>query len=204
MLTSILPCYVYQQYNDDPNIVAFFAALNNMQQSYLDAFNALNLPIYTQDPVSGVLLDWVALGLYGLKRPYLPAANSSTQLVGAYNTVVYNRLPYNSIGDVSSPDFVAVNDDVFRRVITWWFYKGDGTVLNIAWLKRRIERFLTGANGVDPGISSTLDISVTFTTAHDVTITLAAATTNAALFKQAMDSGILQVPFQYVFTVTLT
>ncbi|MES2048843.1 MAG: hypothetical protein V4447_10610 [Pseudomonadota bacterium] len=57
---------------------------------------------------------------------------------------------------------VLVSDDVFKRIITWHFYKGDGKVFDIRWLKRRIMRFLAGADGTDPGISQTYQISVTF------------------------------------------
>jgi hypothetical protein len=53
-------------------------------------------------------------------------------------------------------------DDVYQRVVTWAFYKGDGKVFNIRWLKRRIMRFLEGINGTDPGVNQTYQISVRF------------------------------------------
>jgi len=55
-----------------------------------------------------------------------------------------------------------VSDDVYQRCMTWALYKGDGTLFNIRWLKRRIMRFLEGANGTDPGVNQTYQISVRF------------------------------------------
>jgi hypothetical protein len=67
MQPLILKSYPYQQYQDDPNIVAFFDAYNSIAQGYMDYVLGLNLPIYTQ--LSGPLLDWVGQGLYGFQRP---------------------------------------------------------------------------------------------------------------------------------------
>lgn len=53
-------------------------------------------------------------------------------------------------------------DDVYKRVVTWAFYKGDGKVFNIRWLKRRVMRFLEGTNGADPGVDQTYQVSVRF------------------------------------------
>lgn len=47
LLESIIPAYPYTQYNDDPDIVAFFDAYNKLAQGYLDYFNNLNLPCWT-------------------------------------------------------------------------------------------------------------------------------------------------------------
>jgi hypothetical protein len=70
-LTKNLPSYVYQEYSDDDSIQGFVLAQNQIQQAFLNWFNSLNLPIYTKDPISGPLLDWVAGGLYGFLRPVL-------------------------------------------------------------------------------------------------------------------------------------
>lgn len=40
------------------------------------------------------------------------------------------------------------------------FYKGDGSHFCINWFKRRLARFIHGANGIDPPVQSTFDISV--------------------------------------------
>lgn len=69
LLESIIPAYPYTQYNDDPDIVAFFDAYNKLAQGYLDYFNNLNLPCWTSPAITGELLDWIAAGIYGESRP---------------------------------------------------------------------------------------------------------------------------------------
>lgn len=201
-LQKIIAAYLYQQYQDDEDLLAFVKVFNQMSQDYLDTFNNLELPIYTRDPVAGELLDWVAEGLYGLARPVLPTT--------------------------------AVDDDLFRRVITWHVLKGDGRVFWIRWLKRRVAQFLFGTNGVSFNVDQTYRISVIQDAAQNVTIriinnlitvqggavygapllndfaydemlyTLQPYTPipEAALLQQAMQSGILEMPFQFTFTVT--
>ncbi len=200
-VTNIIPAYLYVQYNDDPGLQALVKAYNVIAQNYLDTLNDLNLYNYTQDPVSGALLDWIAQGFFGFQRPVLPT------------------LP--------------VNDDLFRRVITWHYFKGDGLVFNIRWLKRRIQRFLYGVNGIDPPVDVTYRVSVLLDGSSAVTIRIVnnlrtviggafpgafqlntkkpdqIDTTNvvyptipeAAILQQAMQSGILETPFQFNFTV---
>jgi hypothetical protein len=55
-------------------------------------------------------------------------------------------------------------DDVFKRGITWAFYKGDGKTFTVRWLKRRLQRWLLGPNGIDPIVGQTYNISITFGT----------------------------------------
>src|ERR1035437_1654445 len=93
-LQKILPAYVYQQYSDDDNIQAFNSAFNGVAQNYLDWFNSINLPIYTGSQIAGPLLDWVAEGIYGLRRPALPyGQTSSIGLIGSWmpNTIEIGR-----------------------------------------------------------------------------------------------------------------
>lgn len=200
-LLRIIKSYLYVQYNDDPALQAFVNAFNEMAQDYLDTFNHLNLPIYSTAPVEAELLDWVAKGLYGFDRPVLP--------------------------------LTTVDDDLFRRVITWHFFKGDGMVFNTTWLKRRIMRFLFGVDGINFNVEQTYRVSVIMDASQNVairvidnfrTVTGGAffgrmgfnttkleeiTSTNvlyptipeAALLQQAMQSGVLEVPFQFVFTV---
>lgn len=167
-LTKIIPSYVYVQYNDDDDVQAFAASYNSMAQDVLDTLINLNLPIYTSDPVSGELLDWVATGLYGMPRPSLSSGKNSD--IGPFNTYEFNTLPFNVIKIVTPGDVVFTSDDIFRRILTWALYKGDGKVFNIRWLKRRVMRFLIGDNGSSPNIDQTYRISVTFGTGNQVTI----------------------------------
>jgi len=66
-LSTFPPAYPYLNFNSDPNVCAFFTALNQVQQARLNAMNGLNLPVYVN--LTGPLLDFVCVGLYGVQRP---------------------------------------------------------------------------------------------------------------------------------------
>lgn len=166
-----IPSYLYQQYQDDSSLAAFVRAYNVLTQLYLDWLNAVNLPNYTASPaglVAGPLLDWVGEGLYGTPRPIFPSG--TVRLRGALNTYAFNTLALNTARRVANGQFYQTDDDIYRRVITWNFYKGDGHVFNIRWLKRRIMRFILGADGVDFNVDTTYRISVFFGADNDVTV----------------------------------
>ena len=230
---TAIPSYLYFQYNDDEDLLAMVEAYNQSMQAIVDWFIGLNLPIYTNAPVSGALLDWVAEGLYGEARPVLPSAVSRD--LGAFNTVPLNMLAFNARRIVAPSTFYATTDDIFRRVITWNFYKGDGRQFNVRWLKRRVMRFLLGENGTAPTIDQTYQVSVTFGVDSEVTIRLVsgvrnitraalfntfafntrqynqidttwteyAPLLNGEIFKAACDAGVLQLPFQFTWTVVI-
>lgn len=236
-LTRTIPSYAYWQYSDDDDIQAFVAAFNEMAQEYVDWFNEIQLPVYTNAGLSGALLDWVIEGIYGLTRPSLPLGHSLQ--IGALNTYAFNTIAFNdgnletagaSPGD---PNYYAASDDTFRRILTWHFFKGDGKVFDIRWLKRRVMRFLYGTNGVNFNVDQTYQISVTFGVGNQVniriitqirTFTRTAAfnrfgfnttpfngfqTTsvqlppvpNAAILASAIQSGVLELPFQFSYVV---
>ena len=199
MIAQNLPSYLYQQYNDDPDISAFFDAYNTSSQTNLDRINNLNLPNYTTK--FGLLLDWVALGIYGLKRPVLPFAGTVGS--GVYNESIYDTTVYNENIILTPSGFYETTDDIFKRIITWNFYKGDGYQFNIAWLKNRVYRFLAQPNGIPTPIPNTYEISVTFGTGNavDITITSGDLTTLAPILEAGINSGALQVPFQYNFNI---
>lgn len=231
-LTQTIPSYLYQQYADDDDLQAFITSYNSLVQGYVNWFATALLPVYTSPAVFGALLDWVAEGLYGMERPSLSSGLNRTK--GPLNTYAYNTLPLNRRKLVGPTDVTVTSDDVFKRIMTWNFYKGDGNVFSIKWLKRRILRFLTGENGTAPNIDSTYNISVT-TGPGVISIKVNAGTrtiTGGALYnrtgfnrvaynslqtifhpdpsaqyplqsvlKEALDSGVLQVPFQYTVTI---
>lgn len=199
---NVIPAYAYVQYQNDDEVTAFFEAYNLYAQAYVDWFNALNLPIYTQAPVSGPLLDWVAEALYGISRPGLPTSLGSPAQ-GPVNTFVVNSLPANGYRAGIADTYTATSDDVFRRIITWAFYKGDGKTFTPTWLKRRINRFLTGMNGTDVPNDTTYNVSVAPTGFKAWTITLATSAMSQ-IFKIAVEAGVLELPFQVMWVVTLT
>ena len=255
-IQNVINAYVYEQFQDDDDVQALFQAHNDLAQQYLDWFNVTPLAVYTDPNISGELLDWTVEGIYGLQRPYLPSGNS--QIEGPYNTcpfdtIAFNRLRSRALGvtggigqfaigvtpiggnPAGPPPYYATNDDVFRRVLTWHFYKGDGKVFAVDWLKRRIMRFLFGANGLSPVIDNTYPVSVTFGPYPQVNINIApyrrsiigGALFNrlgfsrkryneldthltvfpslplAPIFKAAMDTGVLEFPFQYQANVVI-
>lgn len=228
-----IPSYLYVQYNEDDDLRAFVDAYNQLTQEIIDWFAGANLPIYTGDPVSGALLDWVALGLYGMPRPVLPAA--APRDIGTLGTGLFGSLMFDEFRRIAPTEFYATTDDVFRRCMTWNFYKGDGRTFNVRWLKRRVQRFLTGENGAPLNPGQTYQISVTFGVDNQVTIRLVSGVRNvvsaalfgaalfgttmydesvttwtqyapleyAEVFKAAVDAGVLQLPFQFDWTVSI-
>lgn len=147
--TSILPVYLYTEYNDDPDVQALVDAYNAYAQAYLDYLNNLNLPIYPNGNIQGSLLDWVGAGIYGMVRPgNLPQGGMPG--VGPLNTFLVNGLVFNGFSPASGGGLFVTTDDIYKRVLTWHFYKGDGKQITIPWMKRRIFRFLYGQNGATP------------------------------------------------------
>jgi hypothetical protein len=200
MIVDNLPAYLYQQYYDDPDLQAFVTAYNTSSQENLDRINNLVLPNYTTK--FGLLLDWVALGIYGIKRPLLPFTGEIGS--GVYNESIYNTTVYNENIIVTPSGFYETTDDIFKRIITWNFYKGDGFQFDIRWLKNRIYRFLGQSNGLPTPIPNTYDISVTFGVSNAVNIQISPGdlTAYAPILEAGINSGALQVPFQYNFNIT--
>lgn len=200
-IQNIIEAYPYVQYQWDDAVTAYFTAFNIYAQAYLTWFNALNLPIYTQAPVEGNLLNWVAEGLYGISRPSLTASYGKP-FKGPVNTYAANTNVANGFVPGSPDTFTDTSDDTFRRIITWAFFKGDGKTVSPRWLKRRINRFLNGANGTDIVNDTQYNISVAPTAFKKWTITIP-NTPQSQLFKTAVMAGALELPFQIDWTVTL-
>ena len=203
-LATIIPAYVYQEYNDDDNITAFFTAYNALAQGYLNWFNALNLPVWSSPAITGPLLDWVATGLYGIPRPTI-ALTQTLSTAGNYNTFNFNSLNFDGSSADSTTTLFVVTDDYYKRILTWTLYKGDGTAFNTLWLKRRVARFLAGVNGTDY-TDTTEQISVQFTGTNTVNITIVNGPiplTAATILQAAVLDGTLELPFQFSFTVLI-
>lgn len=232
-MTATIPAYLYQQYADDQDLPAFFNAYNTLTQIYVGWFATAELPVYTQAQIQGGLLDWVAAGVYGMQRPALSSGKFRSK--GEYNTFVYNGWPLNRFRILGPSHIDVTTDDIFKRIMTWNYYKGDGNRFNVRFLKRRVMRFLLGANGTAPNIDQTYAVSVTFS-GSNVNIKLSAGsrkilggaiynrfTFNGFAFntlrtqfvpgptplpfegvlRDAINTGALQLPFQYTFTITV-
>jgi hypothetical protein len=166
-------------------------------------------------------------------RPTLSSGRNRT--IGPYNTAAFNVLPFNARRLIGPADVTVTSDDIFKRIMTWNFYKGDGMVFSARWLKRRVVRFLTGVDGSAPNVDETYNVSVTFG-GGIVSIRLAVGTRTvlggalfnrhgfnrvpfnslltkfipgpvqyplASVLKEAVESGALELPFQYHFVVSL-
>ena len=167
-LANTIKSYLYFEYRDDDDCQAFVDAYNQLTQSYVNWFTSIGLPIYTGVPISGPLLDWVAAGLYGFTRPALTSGASSVS--GPFNTWDYNSITFNGRRVTSAGPVYATSDDIFKRCMTWNFYKGDGRNFTVRWLKRRVMRFLIGVNGTAPPVPATYQVSVTFGVGNRVII----------------------------------
>lgn len=198
---QIIPSYLYMQYNDDQNLQSFVAAYNGATQTYLDWFNTESLASYTQ--LSGLLLDWIAQGLYGMARPTL--ASVGLPITGPVNTFVINGLTLNSGLPGTSSTYELATDDIFQRILTWHLYKSDGKFFSIPWLKRRVLRWILGTSGTAPSVANPSPISISIS-GSTVTIDLSGVSGISpaiiSAFQYAVEGNLLELPPQYSWTVT--
>jgi len=196
-IPDIIPAYPYQQYADDADIQAFFAAYNSLAQGYLDWYNSTFLGLYTSVAISGSLLDWTASGIYGIARPVL--ATSSITTDGGWDADPYNTISWNGFNVTASGTAAIADDDIYKRVLTWILYRGDGKQMTVQWLRRRVARFVYGANGSDIDIGLIQNVNITMASGA-VTITVPLSSSSTAL-QNLIAQNILPLPFQLTFTV---
>lgn len=146
-LQQVIESYLYQEYADDDDLQAFVDSFNAIAQGYHNWFLENPLGLYTATGISGALLDWIAAGIYGYQRPTL--ASQTTVITAGYDSSAYDTVPYNYLSYSGSGTALLTTDDIFKRILTWNLYRGDGQVFSIQWLKNRVARFLHGANGAD-------------------------------------------------------
>jgi len=201
---TVIKSFLYKQFEDDDDLQSFVAAQNYLAQQWVNDFNNLSLPVWSA--LSGSLLDWVGWGLYGIQRPTLsyqkPAPSGAGS--GPYNTMAYNTSVYAGgrlhPANTNPITYLPVTDDVYKRILTWHLYKGDGFQFSTPWLKRRAHRFMNGANGYLATEDNTYDVSVTTTDAASITIAVRNTDIGTA-FQYAVIDGILALPFQFSVTV---
>ena len=125
--TKTIPSYLYWQYQNDPDIAAFVTVYNQDTQSIVNWFNSVNLPIYTQ--LSGNLLDWVGQGVYGYPRPII-GSSKVLEIKGQINSYPTTVLPISSAYELLSQTTYTIPDGIYQRMLTWFFYKGDGEIFS--------------------------------------------------------------------------
>jgi len=204
--TKTIPSYLYWQYQNDPDIAAFVTAYNQDTQSIIDWFNSVNLPIYTH--LSGNLLDWVGQGVYGYPRPII-GSSQVIDIKGQISSFPTTVLPISSAYQLVSQTSYTIPDGIYQRMLTWFFYKGDGEIFSIPWLKRRLYRFLYGNNGTDAVGPFTPTISVTFTESTTALPTCNIVITDApdpvGMFLEIfINSGFAGLPFRFNYVATIT
>lgn len=191
-LQQVIPSYLYKEYEDDASLQAFVDSFNSLSQGYLDWFNQAPLGLYTSPFITGPLLDWIARGVYGIRRPVL-ASQTSTLLAG-YNANPYNTIAYNAQYYSASQTASIANDDIYKRVLTWHLYRGDGMQFSMQWLKNRISRFINGVNGGDwPVLNDPPSITVAGTV---FTVTAFDSVGYEAL-QLCYANDVLEFPFAY-------
>lgn len=221
MRTTTINSYLYEEYADDDDLQSFVMAYNAATQTYIDWFNQTYLVYYPG--LFGDLLNWVAKGLYGLERTQLSSPISPA--TGPLNTVELNVLALND-GVPSSETFYDITDDVFKRILTWDFYKADGKRFCIRWLKRRIMRFLVGTNGIDPqpfNMDGTPNVNFTVgaETTSAIGVVIASGTVTVSidqtllslqtpiepgiltLFQLAFEDGNLELPLEFAYVCNI-
>lgn len=196
---TTLPAYPYKQYTDDPYIPAFFTAYTGIAQGYLDWFNTTPLAVYTNAAISGLLLDWIGQGIYGIARPVLSSIVSGTTAGMATRPLA--TYPLDTLLAQTSGTAQIASDDVYKRCMTWALYKGDGNQASLHWMRRRVARWIFGPYGADVPVDDFSQINVTIS-GSTVTITVPNNATGQ-LFQQCVGDDILPIPFQLSATVTL-
>lgn len=196
-LQGIIPSYLYKEYQDDASLQAFVDSFSGLSQGYLDWFNQTPLGLYTSPFVTGTLLDWIGRGVYGISRPVL-ASQSSTRLAG-YNANPYNTIAYNAQFFSASQTASIANDDIYKRVLTWHTYRGDGMQFSMQWLKNRISRFINGVNGGDwPVLNDPPSITVSGT----VFSVTAFDSIGYEALQLCYANDVLAFPFEYTLQFT--
>ncbi|MHB1023682.1 MAG: hypothetical protein ACYC0Z_14920 [Acidobacteriaceae bacterium] len=224
-LAGVIPSYLYDQFNDDADLQAFVDSYNAIAQGYLDWFNETPLGVYTSDAISGPLLDWMAQSLWGIQRPVI--STSSTTTKGAVNTFAVNTMAVNGFKKTESGTAYVASDDLYKRVLTWYLFLGDGKQMSMHWIKHRIARFLYGSNGSNVSVDYLNYISIqpvmmrtvagvnsravntfavnTFAQEQAKAVNLiiqVPQTTVTAAFIALLQQGILPMPTQITFTIT--
>lgn len=232
-LTEVIPSYLYWQYNDDSNLQAFVDAYNTLAQQYVNWFNVIGLPVYTGGLIAGSLLDWIGQGLYGMARPVLPALGSSmigpfnTWAIDslAFNTIkaigpsefyattddIYRRvLTWHLLkGDGKTFNIrwlkrrvmrflTGVNgtnpniDQTYQISISF----GAGNQVNIIILSG--VRTVTGGAVLNDFALNTQPFNTVNSTFEQFP-----SLAMAPIFKSAVDNGVLELPFQFDWVVTI-
>ena len=227
-MQTVIPAYLYTQYADDPDVTAFFTVINQIGQGYLNWYNQTPLPVWTSPAISDALLDWIGTNLYNTTRPVI-ATDTSTSYGAMATYPMATQAMASFVRHLSGTAQIAP-DDLYKRVLTWILYRGDGKQATIEWLRRRIARFLYGINGSDiyVGLITNVSISsngvevvgplgtaalgtlymgelelVNFNSKSNLSITIPDLTISKS-FTALFNAGFLPAPFQMKYSFTIS
>jgi len=206
-LQNAPPSYLYGEYADDTNLQATRQAYNQEANGLFQWLQTVPIADYRNNPISSTLLDFVAEGLYNMQRKVLVAATRSN-IKGAFADVAMGDAAFAD-GEYSeaTATVITLNDDQFRRAITWNIYSGDGWIFSTPWLRRRIARFMFGTNGNDVSqVGDQQYISIQWTALRTATIYITAPSADtviAGVLQTGLTSGYLQSPIGYLFNIIL-
>lgn len=198
LIPSAPRMYLYQQYSDDDNIQAFVASFNSIVQNYVNQFSnpasMMMLGVYTSPVITGAFLDWVGQSVYGIPRP-----DNLVNKVGPgqYDSVPWDTTAWGTLNNNNS----RITDDQYKRILTWFLYRGDGMQMSMSWVRRRVARFLYGLNGADIDVGLTTNVNLTLS-AHVLTITIPNLPISV-VFRDMIIRNILPLPFQLTYSVTI-
>ena len=230
-LIKTIPAYLYQQYNDDEDLQAFVRAYNELSQEALDWFNTVGLPVYTGEMIIGDLLDWVLTGLYGIPRPalssgknrYVGPFNTFTfnqiplnfiELIGPSNIVVTTDDIYKRVATwaLFKADGKLFNIRWLKRRIMRFLLGTNGISYNVdqtyqvsVTLGLNGQVNITLVNGMRTVTGGAIFNRFAFNSAafNQIVSSFTPLTElpNAEIFKEAVDSGTLELPFQFTYVV---
>jgi hypothetical protein len=203
-LQSAPPSYLYGEYADDADLQATRDAYNEEANGLFQWLQTTAIADYRNDPVSGVLLDFVAAGLYNMTRN-VPIILSGGSARGAFADVALADSPFaGALFTTGSAVILSLTDDQFRRALTWNIYSGDGWTFSTPWLRRRLARFAFSANGFDDqNVADQQAVSIKWTALRTATIVITgAAATIVSILQSGLSSGYLQAPIGYSFNVS--
>lgn len=157
-LQTTIGSYIYQEFVDDLNVVAFSDSYNTLSQSYLDWANQHPLAVWSNANISGPLLDWTLGGIYGISRPVF--SSLVRKFRGGINALPLNTVALNSGKLFQTGTATPATDDYYRRVATWTLYVGNGRQFNVEVLRLKVARFIYGTNGTDVTLSQAQTIHI--------------------------------------------
>lgn len=157
-LQTQINSYIYQEYVDDLNVVAFSDSYNTISQSYLDWANGTPFSVWSNANISGPLLDWCLTGIYGISRPVF--SSLVRRFRAGMNALPMNTYALNGNKLFQSGTATQATDDYYRRVATWILYTGNGRQFNVEVLRLKVARFIYGVDGTDVTLAQAQTIHI--------------------------------------------